>query len=180
MGSRMKTVIAALVLTVAGAVAAAGVLHAQGQGGFGPGHRGRGGFAGGRFGFGGAPGLEMLRQLDLTDAQRQQVKAIFEQHKAEFQPIRERIHTALEAQRTAAEATPPDDAAIRAKATDVAAAEADLAVTLAHVRAEVFAVLTPDQQAKALQLKQQREQKRAEWHQKMQQRQQQSTTPPQE
>jgi Spy/CpxP family protein refolding chaperone len=176
---RMKAVIAALIVTVAGAVAAAGVVHAQE--GFGPGHGGRGAFGRGHFGFGGGPGL-MLRQLNLTDQQKQQVKGIFEQHKPELQQVRERIHTAIQAQRTAAEANPPDDAAIRAKATDVASAEADLAVALAHIRSEVFAILTPEQQQKAQELKQQHEQQRAEMQQRWQQRQQQKqqATPPQQ
>jgi Spy/CpxP family protein refolding chaperone len=173
MRSRMMAGLAAVVLTVAGALAAGSVLHAQ----RGPGGGGRG-FAGGP-GFGRGHGLEVLRQLDLTDQQRQQVRGIFEQHKGEFQQARERIRTAFEAQRAAAAATPPDDATIRAKATEVGAAEGELAVLASHVRAEVFQVLTPEQQAKAQTLKQQREQMRQDWRQKMQQfRQQKPAAPP--
>jgi periplasmic protein CpxP/Spy len=171
---RMKAVMAALVVAVAGSFAAAGVV--QAQDGFGPGHGGRGGFA--RHGGFAAAGLP-LRALNLTDQQKEQVKGIFAQHKAELQQVRQRIRTAMEAQHAAAQATPPDDAAIRAQATTLAAAQADLAVAMAHIRTEVFAVLTPDQQQKAQELQQQRAQKRAEWEQKRQQ-QQQSTTPPQQ
>ncbi len=178
MRSRMIAGLAAVVLTVAGTLAAGSVLHAQ-RGPGGGGH----GFAGGPEGFGRGHGLEVLRQLDLTDQQRQQVRGIFEQHKSEFQQARERIRTALEAQRAAAAATPPDDAMIRAKATEVGAAEGELAVLASHARAEVFQVLTPEQQAKAQTLKQQREQMRQEWRQKMQQfrqqrQQQQPAAPP--
>jgi Spy/CpxP family protein refolding chaperone len=164
MRSRIIAGLAVVALTVAGAAVGGSVLEAQ----RGPGRGGRG-FAGGPGGFGRAPGLEMLRQLDLTDQQRQQVRGIFEQHKADFQQVRQRIHTAVEAQRAAAEAAPPDDATIRAKATEVGTAEGDMAVLASHVRAEVFQVLTPEQQAKAATLKQQRQQKREARREKMQQ-----------
>lgn len=166
MRSRLIAGLVAVVLAVAGTFAATGaVLHAQ------RGHGGR--FGGGPFGFGRAPGMELLRQLDLTDQQKEQIKGIFEQHKADFQQVRERLHAAMQAQHAAADATPADEATIRAKAGEVAAAQADMIVLGSKVRAEVFQVLTPEQQAKAKELKAQREQRRQEWQQKLQERRQQ-------
>jgi protein CpxP len=162
----------AVVLAVAGTFATGSVLHAQRA------HEGFGGFGGfGPGGFGHRPGLAMLRQLDLTDQQRQQVRTIMQSHKADFQQIHQRIRAAFDAQHAAANATPADEATIRAKATEVGAAEGDLAVLMARVRAEVFQILTPDQQAKAQQLQQQRAQRMQE---RRQQHQQQPPAPPQD
>jgi protein CpxP len=175
MRKRILTGVIAVVLAVAGTFAAGSVVQAQrARGGFG----GPGGF-GGFGGFGHRQALGMLRQLDLTDQQRQQVRTIMQNHKSDFQQVRERIHTAMEAQHAAASATPPDEATIRAKATEVGAAEGDLAVLLARVRTEVFQILTPEQQTKAQELQAQRAQRREQMREQFQQRQQQKkATPP--
>jgi protein CpxP len=168
MRSKLIAGIAAVLLAVAGSLAVGSVVHAQRAG-----HE-FGRFGGGPFGFGfggHGPGLEMLRQLDLTDQQREQIRGIVQSHRTDFQQAREKLRTAFEAQRAAADATPPDEATIRSKATDVAAAQADLIVLGTKVRAEVFQVLTPEQQAKAQELKAQREQRRQQWQQQKQQQQ---------
>lgn len=146
---------------------------AMAQPGDGGGRRGGHGFGRG-FGPGGpgGPGLP-LRELGLTDAQREQVKGIFEQHKSEFDAIGERMKTARQAQAAAIETSPLDEASIRAKAADVAAVEADAAVLRAKVHAAVFQVLTPEQQEKAKALKAEREQRRSEMRQRFQERRQQ-------
>lgn len=172
MRKRIMTGLVAMVLAVAGAVATGSVLQAQRAGGFGD---GVGGFHG--RGFGHRGGLAQLRGLDLTDQQRQQVRTIMENHKSDFQQVRQKIRAALEAQHAAANATPPDEATIRAKATEVGAAQGDLAVLMTRVRAEVFQILTPDQQAKAQQLQQQRAQRRDAFRQKMQELRQQQQQP---
>jgi protein CpxP len=170
MRKRILTGVIAVVLAVAGTFAAGSVVQAQrARGGVG----GPGGFGG----FGHRQGLEMLRQLDLTDQQRQQVRTIMENHKSDFQQVRQRIRTAVEAQHAAATATPPDEATIRAKATEVGTAEGDLAVLLARVRTEVFQILTPEQQAKSQELQAQRAQRREQMREKMQQHQQQQQPP---
>jgi periplasmic protein CpxP/Spy len=132
-------------------------------------HFGRGFGPGGPGGPGGLP----LRQLDLTDAQREQVKGIFDSHKDEFRAIGERMKTARQAQAAAIETQPIDEAAIRAKAADLAAVEADAAVLRAKVQAAVFQVLTPEQQEKAKTLKAEREKRRAEMRERFQERRQQ-------
>jgi protein CpxP len=129
----------------------------------------------------GGPGLP-LRELDLTDAQREQVKAIFDSHRDEFQAIGERLKTAHQAQQAASEAQPLDEAAIRAASANIAAVQADAAVLRAKVHAAVFQVLTPEQQEKAKALKAEREKNRAErreqFQQRRQQRQQRQANPP--
>jgi Spy/CpxP family protein refolding chaperone len=130
----------------------------MGPGPMGPMGRGRGGPGGpmGMFG----PGLQ---ELGLSDAQRDQVRAIHESHRDEFQQLAEKVRTAREGLTALIEAETIDEAAIRAKAADVAAAEADVAILNAKVRAEVFSsVLTPEQQQKARELRAQRDERRKE------------------
>ena len=82
--------------------------YAQGPG---FGRRGGGPGAPGRFG---GPGIALpLRDLNLTDAQQQQVRDIRERHRDEAQQIGERLRTAMQAQRTAVAATPVNESLIR-------------------------------------------------------------------
>jgi protein CpxP len=122
-----------------------------GPGGFGFG--GPGGF--GRGGFGGP--MRLLRQLDLTEEQRAQVRQVMESHRDELRAIGEKLRAAHRAQADAATAAQFDEQAVRTKAAELAAISADAAVLRARVHSEVFAVLTPEQQAKAAELKAQRE-----------------------
>jgi Spy/CpxP family protein refolding chaperone len=118
----------------------------------GPGMRG-GGPGGGPFGMMGPE----LRMLDLTDAQRQQVRAAFDAHKDELKAIGDRMQTARKALQDAIAADAFDETAIRAKAADVALVDADAAVLRAKMHAAVIAVLTPEQQQKAKELRGQME-----------------------
>ena len=106
------------------------------------------GTGGGRMGPMGLIG-PMVARLGLTDAQKDQVKSIVQSHADEFTALRTRGAAARKALEAAVMADTIDDATIRQKSADVAAVDADAAVLGAHVRAEVFQVLTPDQQAKA-------------------------------
>ena len=94
-----------------------------------------------------------LGQLNLTDAQKEQIKAAMESHKDEFKAIADRMIASREALGDTVTAGGFDEAAIRAKAAEVAAVEADAAVLRAKVHAQVFALLTPEQQARANQLR---------------------------
>ena len=96
-----------------------------------------------------------LRGIELTDAQREQVRSIMDAHKTEFDATSTKLRDAhrLFAEATI-EAATVDESAVRAAATAVAAAMADEAILRAKVRAEVEATLTPEQQE---QLKQRRE-----------------------
>jgi Spy/CpxP family protein refolding chaperone len=142
----------------------------------GPGGPGRGGMMG-RRGPGGPGGVGgpialPLRQLGLTDTQREQVRTALDAHKGEFEAIR----TRMQAARTALDAVVTgdgfDEGAVRQKAVDVAAVEADAAVLRAKVHSEVWALLTAEQQQKARELKTQRAERRAQLRERFEQRRQ--------
>lgn len=125
-------------------------------GGRGPGMMGRGmmgpGGPGMRGGPGGMFGLP-LRELELTDAQREQVKAIMESHRDEQKAAGDKMMAARKALHEAISAETFNEAAIRAAAGEVGAAEADAAVLQAKIHGEVFAILTPEQVKKAKELR---------------------------
>jgi len=166
MSARVKKTITVAVVAL---LAVAGGVRAYAQGG--PEGHGRPGFGGRGFGRG-AFGLE-LRGLDLTDEQRTQVKAIFEQHRSELQAVGQRLGAAFKAQHDAVTAIPVEESVIRAKSAELAAVQADAAILHAKIHSEVFQLLTPEQQQKAQQLKTEREQRRQQMQQRWQQRQQQ-------
>jgi protein CpxP len=140
-----------------------------------------------RAGFGrmapGAAGLP-LRQLDLTDAQREQVRGIYSARSAELKALHDRLRTARQAQHAAVTRVPVDENEVRARVTETAAIEADLAVIRARVHEQVYQVLTPDQQQKARTLQAERQTRRAERmeraKQRMEQRRQQRQAQPQQ
>jgi protein CpxP len=144
---------------------------AQGPGG----ERGRGGHRGsgamGMRGGGGFHGLP-LRALDLTDAQREQVKSIVSARQADFKTLGERLRTARDAQHAAVTRVPVDENEIRARVTELAAVQADFAILRARIHEQVQQVLTPEQQQKARTLAAERQKRRAERVEQMKQRRQ--------
>ncbi|MBI2189216.1 MAG: Spy/CpxP family protein refolding chaperone [Acidobacteria bacterium] len=150
--------------TLVAALVGAGVLYAQGPGrGLGFGH-GRGP------GLGGPGAMLPLRQLELTDAQQQQIRELMQQHRAAVQPIMERLRVAAEAQRAAVDAAPADEGRIRAAAQQVAEVQADLAVQRARLQSDIVALLTPEQQQRLQQLRAERQSRMEQRRQRMQQR----------
>ena len=124
-------------------------VHAQDQNS--AGRPPRGGAGGpGRFGGPGGPMgmLPMLgRAVNLTDAQKDQIKAIADSHKDEWKAIFDRERTAREGLNAAISADTVNDALVRQKSAEVASVEADAAVARAHAHAEVLQILTADQKA---------------------------------
>jgi len=116
-----------------------------GPDGFGGPGRGRGGPGGPLAGL-------PLRELNLTDAQREQVRQIVDSRQQETRAIGERAMAAHEALRAATTSPSFDEGLVRAKAAEVAAVDADMAVARARIFADVFQILTPEQQAKAKEL----------------------------
>ena len=129
---------AAVPLVAQGPPPGGGPMGPMGRGPGGPGMRGPGGPGGPGF-VGIPPGI------DLTEDQRQQVRSIMESHRDQMQQVGEKVRTAREGMQALIEADTLDESAIRAKAAEVAAAEADAAIMQAKVRAEVFQILTPEQ-----------------------------------
>jgi Spy/CpxP family protein refolding chaperone len=117
----------------------------MGQGMMGPGGPGMRGGPGGPFGMAGLP----LRELELTDAQHEQVRTIMESHRADQKVVGDKMMAARKALHEAIAAETFSEDTIRAAAGAVGAVEADAAVLQARIHAEVFAILTPEQVKKA-------------------------------
>jgi len=90
----------------------------------------------------------MARALDLSDAQRSQVKGILKAHLTEIESQFEAGASARRALHDAIGAQPIDEALIRSKAMELGAVHAEGAVLFARIRAEVLPLLTEDQKAK--------------------------------
>jgi Spy/CpxP family protein refolding chaperone len=103
----------------------------------GPGRRGPG--------FGG-PGLFGLRIAELSDAQREQVRAVMERHEDETRPLWEQQRTARFALEDAILAGSIDEGTIRQKSAELGSVDAELAVVRARIHAEVMTLLTREQQ----------------------------------
>ncbi len=107
----------------------------------------------GRHGYGGPGGFRhMLKQLDLTSAQQDQVKAIWTKEKPTLQPLIQQMrqnHSAL----SALEASGPfDEAKTRALVTQNSQTMIELQVEHARIKSEIMQILTTDQKAKLAQL----------------------------
>ena len=89
-----------------------------------------------------------LRALDLTEAQREQVRQLTQQFREQTKPLIARVETAQESRRQALEAIPFNEQQIRSAAQALAEAEADLAVQRGRFQSDVYALLTPEQQAR--------------------------------
>jgi len=150
MATRFKTGIAAGVaaLMLAGAAPLLGQdqpQQPQRQRRAGPGVDGPRGMRGG-------PGME-FRGLDLTDDQRAQLRKIREARQPEFKAAGEKLGTARQGMRALIEADTINESAIRSKSQEVAAAEAEVAILNAKVRAESMQILTSEQQQKLKELR---------------------------
>jgi Spy/CpxP family protein refolding chaperone len=138
----------------------------------GPGGPGRfGGAPGGRFGGPMADGAMRGVMRDLTDAQREQVKAIHERNAEKIRPLVERLHNAREAVQHAV--LSGNTGNLQALSIEVGNAETELTFAQAQVQAEVFNLLTAEQKQKLAERRKEMDQRRQEMLQRRQQRQQQ-------
>src|SRR5262245_52652911 len=135
-----------------------------GRRGGGPG--GPGGRMGGPMG-GGVAFREVMR--DLSDAQREQIKAIHERHADEIRPLAERARAAREAVDNAVLSGNAGN--LQALSIEVGSAETELTFAQAQVQAEVFKVLTPEQKQKIAERRKEMEARRAEMQKQRQNRQ---------
>jgi periplasmic protein CpxP/Spy len=97
----------------------------------------------------GALGPMLAGHLNLTDAQKDQLKGIMDSHRDESKGLGDRAMKARQALRAAVTADTVDEGLIRTRAAELATIESDLAVAQARIHAEVFRILTPEQQAQA-------------------------------
>jgi periplasmic protein CpxP/Spy len=97
-----------------------------------------------------------LPMLNLSDEQKQQVKTVVDAHHDELRQLAGRIGPAHQALRQAMDTVPVDESLIRARTAELSAAEADGNVLRARVRAEILALLTPEQQQAVSQMRERR------------------------
>ncbi len=111
-------------------------------------------------GFGHRGGFERLaKKLNLTDTQKEQAKQIMEASKSKVQPLKESmksIHQQLDAATADGQF---DEAQVQALASQQANITAQLIVEKERTQSQLFAILTPEQQAQAKQLKEQMKEK---------------------
>lgn len=134
--------------------------HGRGFGG-----PGRPGGPGGRLG--GALGGVIMR--DLTDAQRDQVKAVHERHADRIRPLAERVHAAREAVQNAILSGNAGN--LQALSIEVGNAETELTFAQAQVQSEIFNILTAEQKQRLAERRKQMEERRSEMVKRRQQRQ---------
>ena len=146
--ARTKLIGVALALAAALLVTAVGFARQDGPRGFGgPGgpHRG---------GPGGPGGLGPLaRELNLTDAQKAQIKQIEDTFRESTRGLHEQLFKAGGGPLDGLTDT-FDEAAARAEAQARAAVEVELQVAHAKMMSQIYALLTPEQKAKVAELKQ--------------------------
>ena len=89
-----------------------------------------------------------MATLDLTDAQKEKVRAIFASHRDEAQAFRTQAKANRDALKAAASAPNPDPAAVGAAFLKVRADAGSAKSRMTAVKGEIDAVLTPDQRTK--------------------------------
>jgi Spy/CpxP family protein refolding chaperone len=96
--------------------------------------------------------VEKLATLGITDAQRDEIRAILRKHQPTVEPMVKQLVVERRALRDVIHAETIDEKAIRKQAGKIAGIQADLAVQRAHVAREIRDVLTDDQLAKLAEL----------------------------
>jgi protein CpxP len=119
----------------------------------------------GRFGPDGWMLRHMTRKLNLTEAQQSQIKGILQTERGKIQPLMQQLRQNQQAEDAAVNGN-FDEAQARTFAGKQTQIMADLIVEKERTKSEIYAVLTPDQRAKALQLMQEREQRWQQHRQK--------------
>lgn len=94
------------------------------------------------------PGGRIMRMLELTPEQRQQIRQIFENYKPQIEQTIKALHEKRVALREAVRAEPVNEGSIRAAATALGTVIGDASVLRAHIRFEIRQVLTAEQKAK--------------------------------
>jgi Spy/CpxP family protein refolding chaperone len=97
-----------------------------------------------------------LNQLNLTDAQKQQVKQIMQSNRQNMRSIEKDMLTARKDVATAMFTNPNDEAALRTKAAAISNAITAQIMNHAQLLSQISKILTPDQQQKLNQLQQER------------------------
>lgn len=157
----MRNKITLLGLAMASALACGSVAVAAGPAGGGHGWHGHRGHHAQR----GHGSMMMLGKLDLSDAQRAQIKQIVANSRSQDRPA----YKALRDQRKAFRAMTPDAAGYQSAAANLARAEGqatqERVQRQANVRAQIYGVLTSAQRSQLATYKAQAEARRQQWQQ---------------
>jgi protein CpxP len=103
----------------------------------------------------------MTKQLNLTEAQQTQIKGIMASEKTKIKPMMQQLRQNQQAEDANINGSFDENQA-RTFANKQAQLMTDLIVEKERMRSQVYAVLTPEQRQKALQLMQERQQHRQE------------------
>jgi protein CpxP len=134
-----------------------------GKRGFGEGRRG------GDRGMHGGNIMRSLRGIELTDAQKTQIKSLMETNKTTFQPQREEMRSLMMKKR--------DGSISESEKGRFDQLKNEMKASAQQMEISIMALLTPEQTAKVTQMKAEREQKMQERKQQRQERKQQGDTP---
>jgi Spy/CpxP family protein refolding chaperone len=93
------------------------------------------------------PASQQGQRLNLTEAQRNEIRGLREGQRKEAQALREKMRAARQQLQKAMRADALDEAAIRSAAEALGALQADQAVQQGRARSQFMQVLTPEQQA---------------------------------
>ncbi|HSM00419.1 MAG TPA: Spy/CpxP family protein refolding chaperone, partial [Candidatus Limnocylindria bacterium] len=94
----------------------------------------------------------MAKKLNLTEAQKEQVKAILASERDKAEPLRQQLAENRENLRKAIEAEPFKEATVRALAQSQNEARVELVVSRARAKSQIYALLTPEQRELAKKL----------------------------
>lgn len=106
----------------------------------------------------------MTRDLNLTEAQQGQIKTILQAERSKIQPMVQQLRQNQQAQDAGLSAN-FDEAKAQAFAAGQARIMTGLIVERQRTKSQIYAVLTPEQRQKSLELIQQRKQRRQKWMQ---------------
>jgi Spy/CpxP family protein refolding chaperone len=160
-GNRFRILLAIVAVTLMAAVGFSQTVVKAG------GHGHRGGFGGPMMGF-------YADYLDLTDAQRAQMKDIMSKEKPTLKPLMQQLGQSHQQLRQLESAGTFDEAKVRAAATQQAQTMTELTVQKARIKSELMQVLTQDQKDKMAKFEARRQ---ARFQRRFQQGQDQGQTP---
>lgn len=108
--------------------------------------------------------LHALRQLNLSDQQREQIRSLMQSAHEQNRPRMEALAAERGKLRELMHANPVNPGAIRAQTMRIAELESELHIARAQQRAAIESVLTPQQREQWKQLRAKREEEREKFH----------------
>jgi protein CpxP len=112
-------------------------------------HRSREWSGAGAFGIHGRMAARIASELQLTDAQQEQIKSILQAEKNKVQPLWQQLAQTEQQILTATKGGTFDENQVRSIATQQAQLRTEMIVERARLKAEIYKVLTPEQRTKA-------------------------------